>query len=328
VQRLALRFVTVADEVGRLQRGKDPECLFFQTMAEQGHYKGRTTPTNTRQGIYAFAPSGAFLASINTRGAREMAKMLESALDKWKSLSREERLGASDPRAVASAVRRYEGLFPEGGLALRVTTRDLPREDETRKDRRRDWRAQAWNQDTAWFKKEEAREFLPPLSGDATSLKPGERHAVPKPIVTRLVRAHLIDNVRGQTTSYDEADVITAELSSVVESVADGRVTIRLEGTTRAAKKGTWPVDGFKDMNAPKENERGFESALLGHAEFDLEAGRFVAFELVAKGSRWGATQYNGREDDLGPAPIGVVFAQDESAAAVAPSWHWIYGWR
>lgn len=324
MRRLALRFVTVADEVGRLQRGKDPECLFFQGVAEQGHYKGRTTPTDTRQGIYAFAPSGAFLASINTRSARDMARMLESALEKWKTLSREERLGAADPRAAASAIRRYEALFPEGGLALRVTSRDLPRKDGTEPRSRRDWRAHAWNQDTAWFKKEEARAFLPP--GDA--MKPGDRHAVPAPLATRIVRAHLVDNVRGQTTTYDQADVVAAELSSVVESVSGGRVTLRLEGKTRAVKKGTWPVAGFEDMNEPKPTERGVETALLGRAEFDLAAGRFAAFELVASGTRWGATQYNGREDDFGPAPIAFVFAPDEGASAVAPAGHWIYGWR
>ena len=326
MQRLARSFVPVADEVGRLQRGTDPECVLFQAVAEKGHYAGRTEPTNTRQGTYALTPSGIFLASVNTRSPKDMARMLETALEKWKTLSRDDRLGVADPRATTGAIERYESLFPAGGLALRVTSRDLPRAGggEPAEPRgHRDWRVKAWNQDTAWFKPEEARELLPPAPA-----KPGDRREVPKPLVDRIVRAHLIDNVRGQTTCYAETEVVAASLASTVEAENGNRVFVRLDGATRAAAKGQWPVAGFQDMTAPKEHERGMETTLLGRAEFDVASGRFVAFELVASGSRWGATQYNGREDDPGPAPIAFVFALDETAAAVAPAWHWIYGWK
>jgi hypothetical protein len=66
VQELASKFVACADEVHALHRGKGDVDRLFQQVAEQGHYAGRTTPTDTRQGIYAFAPSGAFLGSMNS----------------------------------------------------------------------------------------------------------------------------------------------------------------------------------------------------------------------------------------------------------------------
>lgn len=34
----------------------------------------------------------------------------------------------------------------------------------------------------------------------------------------------------------------------------------------------------------------------------------FERFDMIAVGSRWGATTYNFRFDDLGPAPIGFAF--------------------
>ena len=80
MKTLLEKFVTVADEVGRLQRGKDTECSLFQGFCEQGHYGGRKEPTNTRQGVYAVAPSGRFLASINTQSPERMADMLRTAL--------------------------------------------------------------------------------------------------------------------------------------------------------------------------------------------------------------------------------------------------------
>jgi hypothetical protein len=60
---------------------------------------------------------------------------------------------------------------------------------------------------------------------------------------------------------------------------------------------------------------------LLGRAAFDLAHGRFAQFELVAAGLRWGATQYNQRADDRGPAPMGVVLtlAADPQRALPAP---------
>ena len=81
-----------ADDVGRLQRDQDEDCKLFQKLAEQGHYAGRTVPSTTRQGIYAAAPSGVLLASINTREPHDVARMLERALERWKELGRDERL--------------------------------------------------------------------------------------------------------------------------------------------------------------------------------------------------------------------------------------------
>ena len=79
-------------------RSPDPVVTAGQTrreLAEQGHYAGRTRPTNTRQGIYAAAPSGVLLASVNTRSAERMAAMLEEALAAGRS---------PFPRAEAFAV--------------------------------------------------------------------------------------------------------------------------------------------------------------------------------------------------------------------------------
>lgn len=138
----------------------------FRVIAEQGHYAGRTVPTNTRQGTYALTPSGEFLGSINTNNAEAMARMLRSALAKWESMPRAKRLQASDPAAVADQIRRPERMFPTDGLALRVFSRDLPRANATG-----DWRGRAWNQDYAWFKREEAIAFVP--SG-SRRVKPGK----------------------------------------------------------------------------------------------------------------------------------------------------------
>src|SRR5438270_2045483 len=109
------KFVPVADEVARLQRGNDPECKLFQKIAEQGHYGGRSFPSATRQGTYAAAPSGILLASVNSNDPTRIATMLKVAMAKWETLSREQRLLPEDPQAATQGVKRAERLYPKGG---------------------------------------------------------------------------------------------------------------------------------------------------------------------------------------------------------------------
>lgn len=321
MQNLLKNFIVAADEVWRLQNGTDPECKLFQGVMEFGHYGGRVQPTNTRQGTYALTPSGLFLASVNTNDPKQMAAMLERALEKWKTLSREERLRSNETPGVEEA-KRAENLYPEDGLVLRVFCRDLPREQQAM--RPNDWRKDAWNQDYAWFKKAEARQFV------ATDPVEGATHEVPRGLVIRLARANFVDIVRGQSYPYDEKAIESANLVSRVEKVDGDLVTIRMAGETRTNQTGNWSINGFQDMGKPSPQTRGVETKILGFAKFNLRTAKFTEFSLVALGTRWGATQYNGRADDLGPAPIGfaAVLAGGTSAERVAPSHFWVYGWR
>lgn len=307
--------------------GTDPEARLFQQIAEQGHYAGYGPPkhTGTRQGTYAAAPSGVLLASINSNNPAAMAGMLRRALDKWQTLPREQRLLAHDPEAdsQAAAQARAERFYPENGLVLAVYTRDLPREGGAAPSSD-DWRANAWNQDFAWFTLDEARQFVP----DNPAV--GEAHELPAPLARRLARLHLVDNVRGQTPAYPENAVKRAHLAATVTGVSGDQVSLRLDGNVLLSAEGTWSVNDRYDANSPQAHTRGFDAHLLGQATWDKEQGRFVVFDLVAAGNRWGATQYNVRNDDPDPAPLGVLFtlAGNTPAERVAPALFWEYGWR
>lgn len=313
VQQLARQFVPVADEVSRLQRDAEPDCVFFQGFCEKGHYGGRTRPSNTRQGIYAVTPNGAFLASCNTRQGAEVAAMLQKALRRWGELSPEERSGGAAAVDPAS-IRRFERLYPADGLVVRVYSRDLPRTKVTE-----GWRGQAWNQDHAWFRRDEMLAMVPAATV-------GAERPFPEEALLRLARVHLVDSVRGQTLSHAPEHVVARRL--VVRTVAvDGdRQILQFEGAVRIDRSGTWATRGY----GPHGPQRlGFDAQLLGAAEFDRKAQRFVEWKLLAVGMRFGATEFNGRQDDFGPAPLGIAFdLQTVDAAVVAPSMHWAYGWK
>lgn len=324
MQGLLQSFVVCADEVGRLQRGKDPECVLAQKVFEQGHYAGRTQPTDTRQGIYATAPSGVMLASVNANEPKPVAEMLRRALDKWTSLSEAERMQAADPRKETAKIERPEKRYPIGGLVLRVFSRDLPREESASGKPKPDWRTDAWNQDYAWFKPEEARALLP------RQLHTGAKTDVPEALVRRLARLNFVDNVRGQTIPYEDANVKQAELTAEVVRVVRGIASVQFRGATRARREGVWVIEGIPDKHAAEQHAIGMELELFGTAEYDTKKDAFIAFDVIALGTRSGATQYNGRYDDQEPAPIGfsVGLAGDTPAEHVAPAFYWEYGWH
>lgn len=139
--KLTARFVPTADEVYRMQSlrtGTDPECRRFQKFAEQGHSR---QPGASRQGTYCVTPSGVLLGSINSNDPRRIADLLEKSLAKWQTLKREERLLPDDPARQLADIKRPERFYPQDGLVLNVTARDLPRDDKEAKSARADWRA-------------------------------------------------------------------------------------------------------------------------------------------------------------------------------------------
>lgn len=309
VQELAANFVSATDEVWRLHHLKDPECRLFQSFMDEGIYQDRKGSGSTRQGIYAVAPSGVHLADVNTTRPGPMRKMLQEALAAWKALPRAERLLPYDPAERRDRIKRAEQRFPREGVALRVTVRDLPRRDLPG-----DWRAKAYNVDHAWFRAAELRRLFP------ERVKKGASQPWPQPLVERLVRLHLLDYVRGQTVPYERGHLHEATLTSEVVKVKRKAVELRFEGAVRVSS-GAWSESPDGSLT------RGTEATLLGEATFDRKRGRFTRFELVAVGLRWGRTQFNFRQDDLSPSPIGWVFRLAPEGERVAPAHLGAYGW-
>jgi hypothetical protein len=316
IQDLLANFVLVADEVHRLQMGSDAESCLAQKIFEQGHFGGQSLRTATRQGIYAATADGRLLASVNTNDPERMAEMLRQALREWEALSEEER--RRGPDVDLSEVRRSEDWYPEDGLVLRTFSRDLPRPQASE-----DWRGQAWNQDYAWFTREEARDFLP--DGPVV----GAKGSVPRELVERLARFNLVDNVRGQVPEFDPDDLRCAYLESEVVASDGTSATVRFRGQTEAEQEGTWSVEGFRDMEEPNRQRRGVRLNLSGQGEFDIAQGRLTRFEILATGTRFGASQFNGRHDDREESPIGflLTLAGNSLAERVAPSFFYAYGW-
>jgi hypothetical protein len=290
----ARAFIPAAENCSYLQQQQDSKGEFFRHIAEQGHYAGRTQPSATRQGIYACTAEGHLLASINTRDAGPMLAMMQEALGRWHE--RERSADRQEPPCPDEPDPRYRRDYPVDGLVLNVYSRDLPRAVETRPA---DWRREAVNFDHAWFTRQEADSLVP------EGVAPGSRYPVPAAIVRRLARFHLLDNVRGETPMWRDGEVERAEMTLEITSVGPDGVDLRLEGAVRTTARGSWAVRPFRERLA--QAERGFDCRLMGFLCHDLSSSRFVRFDLLAMGIRWGGSEHNVRWDDLDPAPMGVA---------------------
>jgi hypothetical protein len=297
------RFVPVADEVWRLQRGHDAESLFFQAFANWGHYRGAG---GSRQGIYVVTPSGKLLASANELNADRLVAMLQDTLGQWEALDPQDRRRGLDLGSSRGA--RWEDSCPDDGLVLIETFRDVSEgfdPDVTP--------IQPSNRDHAWFSEDEARALAHSEEGAAEAF------------LRRLARFHFVDAVRGQALPFANEELQDLELRISPDAVErDGELRLRMTGHSTAIAKGPWLM-GPSSWTPKREYPRSVSVEIDGSAVWNEAFGEFTNFELVAIGTRTGHTQINGRGADDGPAPIGFHFALSKAGARIPPAYVSVY---
>lgn len=273
-----------ADEVGKLERGKGPVSDFYRKIAKR-HIKG----LGTTQGTYIVAPGGKLIDSRHTYDLGELADLLKSTLEKYKALPKKERLGKR------TGTRTESSDYPEDGLVLSVLLRKFYK----RKPQGRQARGVVeWNQDFAWYRKDEARRFLP------SRFRKGGTHEVPGKLVERLARFHLINTVRAFADPFPSRCVKEARLKATVLEVEGNTVTLRFDGAIHSAQDNTPKYGSSKDPGRlPRNPVRHFKADLLGYATFDRRKNVFTKFELVALGTQQGG----GSRGSQDPVPIGAA---------------------
>lgn len=270
----------------------------------------------SHQGIYICAPSGKLLARQNTLNADKALALMERGWQAWSELPPEDRF-LEDAAAVRPS-HRWEFSFPAKGLVLVAFNRDLPADGSC--ERTLHGRG---NRDHAWFNAEEAREWLP------RDLGVGSRVQLPAPLVERLVRFHLVDNVRGQVGPFAREEVADSRVEIEVVAGDEASVEVVIRGHTRAESDGVWKMgeNDWKNFPCPP---RGVETTLLGTARFDRTTQEFSRFELVAVGESWGGLGLNGRRKNDSSRtdryPIGFHFAlYTRPGPSVAPAFVDVY---
>jgi hypothetical protein len=314
IQQLSREFVPVADEVymlypedaGNLARvAKDPAHLLFKRYGESMP-RGDWNHPGTKQGIYLMGPDGEYLEGkfAASSDPQDVRARLRRALARWAELRDAKHYADRPVPAIAEQVPPGLAQRP---LLLRVSLRDLPRSDKTSSSAApprwrpggfddRDWNGftrWAWNQN--WAPIDEPRAFVPRGAGS---------EEVDRATFRRLCREVLVDNVRGQTPAWRDAEVQVASL--------------RMQRTgTGSGAAATWTIAYDGEARMVSTGQR-MELRLHGSAVWDVERERMREFVLVALGRRQGAGSFNQRTSDTAPAPIGFALRQFTPAEPAA----------
>jgi len=193
VKLLQTRFIPVAIDQAYQRRQKDNEGRFYQKIANQGPRKiGR----GTTQGLYTADAAGTLLAFTNNRGAQRVQRMLQTALQKHQPVK-----VAAITKGLPDA--RYNPQPPEGGLVVRVTSKILSGYEEPENEFRRIFQT-SLGRDNLWIRADEH-----------TTLAKGQ---LPKSLLKRLARYHLVDNTRGEPTMWRENEIEKLEGAEINEA--------------------------------------------------------------------------------------------------------------
>jgi hypothetical protein len=284
-------FVSVAADDWYQRRRDDAEGAFFRKVADQGDRKG--VDGSTRQGIYVLTASGKLLAYKNHQDPEVMKDVLRRALAEWKKLPADERAPGSVKVGDAGKVDpRYARTPPEGGLILNVSTRILDQDGKGRlcKGSCEFPGGDRAARDHCWLTKAEWESLVPaePKKGDSAPL--------PAAVALRLARHHLVDNTRGEASSWRPEQVRRQKLTLTVDDVSDKALRLKIEGEVLLATA----------ADADRA-DRGFEARVLGFVEYDRDRKALTRFDVTAVGEHWGDTPLT-RGARPGRKPLGVAF--------------------
>lgn len=252
----------------------------FQTFKRNAP-AGVLPNSRTVQGVYCMTADGEFLSGFFAWAFRDRAERVIQ--QGWRNFEALAKKRGWKPQPVPATPLNFTGdkPVPQGGVKLEVAVRDLPRGKTLRPGNNETQRC-AHNLNWINLSAKEAAAFVP--TGTA-------RQAVPGAVLTRLAIKTLKDCVRGQCPDWKKGALRDGKLYVERLSVVGNRQTIR--------------ISGFAVVS---DTARSFACRLHGRIVYDTAKKSFSTFEFVAAGQRAGRTQFNFRQDDLGPAPMGVAF--------------------
>ena len=102
----------------------------------------------------------------------------------------------------------------------------------------------------------------------------------PMELVRRLVRYHLADYVRGETSSWPSEAIRDAAMTLTVTEKTPEWMDLRLSGSAQLFSEGSWYEGACR--------ERGLDTSLLGYLRFDRRTEQFVKIRCCGGGIEMG----------------------------------------
>jgi hypothetical protein len=255
VELLKTHFVCVGIAHNGAGRRKDAEGEFARKIIGKG---------GTLQGLHVINTRGDLLGYVYDFRPESVLAMLNRALKKFEPV---------DAPAIDFTQKDKRFVMPEGGLVV-ATTAKVPAGHDPVKARKGTIQ---YDMEKAW-KSSLGREHLWIRKDEAQALARGE---LPRSLMLRIVRYHLVDNTRGTPTGWKENEIKKLDLK-----LEDGRLTGSVHLET-------------------KDGSRGYHAELLGFVE--ARNGKVSRVDMVAHGQFWGQGAYTPGAP-AGRFPLAIAF--------------------
>jgi hypothetical protein len=234
--------------------------------------------------------------TLSKDGLRLRKRDLESVLQEYARLPKEQRTPPLEDTARAQPAKRAVPQPPAKGLIIRGYCTFLRRDDKGRvvraaeyyyKENPDRWLAETQS-DLLWLTESEWKSAIP------ADPRPGDRREVAQAIQKRFYSTIAIEYMDGSVNSLPTRK---NTMTLTVERVDDGKIVQRLDGYAHLGKE-------RDDKLRSKPHTRGCEVRVLGYVHYDRKKKAIVRFDLVGVGQAWGnKMDYIGREIRLGQYP-------------------------
>ena len=285
IKALQNDFIPVAGNIAELAWNRTGASKWFMSTAGKVNYRVRSG--QTVQGFYTVAADGTAYGFENARDAKIVLGMLTEARDSFH---------AHPPAKIAISTEGSEGVFSRSPdltvSVIRVYTRVRPVP----------LGANALN-------KSVGRDHLWIIGSDVRAIiangASGNGFKMPGPLAARIVRYHLVDNVRGEPDMWLPGQVRKAEFTMKPLGKSKGMLLYSFKG------------DFTQKL---PDGKRGLDGTIRGEMDLDPATHRVIRFRAYADAQAWGDSKFTKwAPPGKFPLVVAMVEAKDNIAMNVPP---------
>ena len=277
------------------RRNWSESSRFVEGMIQESKLREQDS-SGTAQGYYAFSAAGNFYGANNSE-RDEILELLKGARKAFKD---------NPPKKTSLNEKTLgpESKIPEGTTVLNVFSRIDPAPKELAGDDLN----RGVGRDHLWILKKDTEEIL-------SRLKDVKTAEAPNALVLRLVRFHLVDNVRGEPDHWDPENIKSTSFKIEKLTENENSIGVKLSGNYSML------------MPARKRDEKPHhvpEMGLIGNLEalfsIDKNTHALVDAKIFASGEGWGESTFTmGAPKGKYPLKFAMVLAHDAYATQIAP---------
>jgi hypothetical protein len=291
IRRLQNEFVPFSGDCSEMQFCKTQTSKWLMSIINQMDDKDlkyqRAHGEDTIQGLYIICADGTSFGWLNDNDAANVDNFMDRALAAFRQTP-----GKSIAVSKELLAESWGRTPPDGTKVVRVFSRIRPLPSGSGDINN------SVGRDHLWIYPREVEQLV-------EAAQQSKAYALPRPLVARMVRFHLIDNVRGEPDMWRDTEIRQADFPASTISNTSQAVTIAFDGH-------------FAQQT--KNNKRGLEGSINGIIEIDKSSKKITRFRAIGQGVAWGVSRFTpGAPAGRFPMQFAMIDTDDAIAKVVPP---------